>query len=64
MSGFDDWCPAALIVASSWALISAVLLLGAAYEESTGAAWFWGAFYAASSLVAAWCFGELLGGAA
>ncbi len=60
MSEVVAWCPAALIVASSWALISAVLLLGAAYEESAGAAWFWGAFYAASSLVAAWCFGRLV----
>ncbi|MDP9479830.1 MAG: hypothetical protein M3R38_29915 [Actinomycetota bacterium] len=60
MSEAVAWCPATLIVASSWALISAVLLLGAAYEESVGAAWGWGASFAVSSLVGAWCFGELL----
>ncbi|MDP9487761.1 MAG: hypothetical protein M3Q49_18575 [Actinomycetota bacterium] len=60
MSGFDDWCPALLLIASSWAVLSAVLLLGAAHEERTGAAWGWGASFAVSSLVGAWCFGELL----
>jgi hypothetical protein len=60
VSGFDDLCPALLFIASLWAVLSAVLLLDAAHEESMGAAWGWGASFAVSSLVGAWCFGELL----
>ncbi len=49
-----------LAVATFGAVISAVLLLAAPYEGDEGAAWFWGAWFLAASVVAAWCFGELL----
>ena len=52
-----------LVVAVLLALLSALLLLGSSHEGSQVGAWFWGAAFVGSSLAAAWCFGELLGGA-
>ena len=49
-----------LLVAVLLALLSAVFLLASPHEGSQGGAWFWGALFAVSSIVAAWCFGELL----
>ena len=50
-----------LVAATFWAVLSAVLLLGAPYEGDRGATWFWGAAFAGSSLASALCFWELLG---
>ena len=51
-----------LIAAVFGAVMSAVLLLGTADEGDRPAAWLWGAYFAAASLVAALTFWELLEG--
>ncbi|MDP9488403.1 MAG: hypothetical protein M3Q49_21910 [Actinomycetota bacterium] len=53
-----------LFVTVLLALLSAVLLLMSPHEGTKSEAWFWGAAFVGSSLAAAWCFWELLGGAA
>jgi hypothetical protein len=57
---------AVLTFAVLWSALSAVMLIGSAYEQSKGSAWFWAASFAASALGAAYCFGKLIsdGGAA
>jgi hypothetical protein len=49
-----------LAAASFWALISALLLIGAVYEGSARGSWGWGASFVVSSLVAAYAFWGLL----
>jgi hypothetical protein len=49
-----------LAAASFWALISALLLIGAVYEGTARASWGWGASFVCSSLVAAYAFWGLL----
>ena len=49
-----------LTFAVLWSALSAVMLIGSAYEQNKGAAWFWAASFAASALGAAYCFGKLL----
>lgn len=53
-----------LIAAMVGVVIAAIMLLGAPHEGDRPAAWFWGAYFAASSLVAALAFWELLEGSA
>jgi hypothetical protein len=43
-----------------WSALSAAMLIGSAYEENKGSAWFWAASFVAASLGAAYCFWELL----
>lgn len=52
-----------LTAAAFWAVLSAVLLVGTPHEGDRGAAWFYASTFVGASLVAAWCFWELLGGA-
>ena len=47
-----------------WALLSGILLLGTTHEVGRWAAWYWGAVFVGTSFAAAWCFWELLEGAA
>jgi hypothetical protein len=49
-----------LAAAGFWALISALLLIGAVYEGSARGSWGWGASFVVSSLVAAYAFWGLL----
>ena len=54
-----------MLIASVFvAVMAAGILLRAIYEGDRPTAWFWGAFFAAASLFAAWVFWELLEGAA
>ena len=41
-----------LFASASWAVLSAVFLLRSPQEGDRGAAWFWAALFAASSLLA------------
>jgi hypothetical protein len=49
-----------LVVAGFWALISALLLIGAVYGGSARGSWAWGISFVVSSLVAAYAFWGLL----
>jgi hypothetical protein len=49
-----------LVVAGFWALISALLLIGAVYEGNARGSWGWGTSFVVSSLVAAYAFWGLL----
>ena len=49
-----------LAAAGFWALISALLLIGAVYEGNARASWGWGGSFVVSSLVAAFAFWGLL----
>lgn len=49
-----------LAAASFWALISALLLIGAVYEGTARGSWGWAVSFAVSSLVAAYAFWGLL----
>ncbi len=49
-----------LMTAGFWALISALLLVGAVYEGNERATWGWAASFVGSSLVAAYAFWGLL----
>ncbi len=51
-----------LVAAVCWAILSVVLLLGSPREGDRGGAGFWAAAFVGSSIAAAWCFWELLGG--
>ena len=53
-----------LVAAAFWALMSAIFLLSSPHGGGRASAWFWGACFVGSSLAAAWCFRELLGGPA
>jgi hypothetical protein len=53
-----------IVAATFWAVLSAVMLLASPHERDQGGAWFWASVFVGSSLAAAWCFWELLGGAA
>ena len=66
MSKGEVFYLAELTFAVLWSVLSAVMLIGSAYEQNKGSAWFWAASFVASALGAAYCFGKLLpdGGAA
>ncbi len=49
-----------LTAAGFWAVISALLLIGAVYEGSARGSWAWGASFIVSSFVAAYAFWGLL----
>ena len=49
-----------LLAAASLAALSAVFLLRSPEEGGRPVAWFWGAWFLASSLASAWAFWELL----
>ena len=51
-----------LTAAAFWDVLSAVMLLASPHEGDQGGAWFWASAFVGSSLAAAWCFWELLGG--
>jgi hypothetical protein len=63
VSGDEAWYLAVLTFAAFWAAISAAMVIGSVHEGAKGAAWFWAAVFAASSLSAAYCFGMLIWGA-
>lgn len=56
-------CPLVLALGAAWAVISAIFVLVGIAEEARKWAWFWAVSFAASSLVAACCFGTLAWGA-
>ena len=62
MSEGEVYYLAVLTFAVLWSVLSAVMLMGSAYEQNKGSAWFWAASFATSSLGAAYCFGKLLSG--
>ena len=62
MSEGEAYYLAVLTFAVLWSVLSAVMLMGSAYEQTKGSAWFWAASFATSSLGAAYCFGKLLSG--
>ncbi len=62
MSEGEAYYLAVLTFAVLWSVLSAVMLMGSAYEQNKGSAWFWAASFATSSLGAAYCFGKLLSG--
>ena len=66
MSEGESYYLAVLMFAVLWSVLSAVMIMGSAYEQNKGSAWFWAASFVASALGAAYCFGKLLpdGGAA
>jgi hypothetical protein len=62
MSEAEVYYLAVLTFAILWSVLSAVMLIGSAYEQNKGSAWFWAASFAASALGAAYCFDKLLSG--
>lgn len=62
MSAGQVYYLAVLTFAVLWSVLSAAMLIGSAYEQNKGSAWFWAASFAASALSAAYCFGKLLSG--
>jgi hypothetical protein len=56
----EELCAAVLVTGLLVAATSAVALLVSIHMEDARHAWGWGAFFAASSVCAAWCFGGLL----
>ena len=62
MSEDEAWYLAVLVFAAFWAVASAAMIIGSVHERAKGAAWFWAAVFALSSLSAAYCFGMLIWG--
>jgi hypothetical protein len=66
MNSGEPYYLSVLTFSAMWSALSAAMLIGSAYEQNRGSAWFWAASFVASSPGAAYCFGKLLlgGGAA
>lgn len=66
MSEGESYYLAVLTFSVLWGVLRGAMLIGSAYEQNKGSAWFWAASFAASSFGAAYCFWRLLssGGAA
>jgi hypothetical protein len=60
LSGAGDPWLELLIVASLWAAVSGGMLIWRVYLEAGRSAWWWGAFFVGSCLMAAFCFWRLL----
>jgi hypothetical protein len=60
MSEGEAYYLAVLTFAVLWSALSAAMLIGSAYEENKGSAWFWAASFLASSLGGAYYFWKLL----
>jgi hypothetical protein len=60
LSGAGDSWLALLIVASLWAAVSGGMLIWRVYQGAGISAWWWGASFVSSCLVAAFCFWRLL----